>query len=237
MNITTPLLKGAADAAAIPGDSVTSLLKMVGDSAGLFADDSPDGWLGMLMSGLSGVATALAVAIMLTVYFRSGHRSGRDIFRHGLAATAALALLAFVVSDMRHAALAYLGINPSKPAVEFEIRLPKAAALAVTDTQVELHTDRNQTLAQVQHLLASDADGRSILRGSVPLEFRTTERVVVLNLPGKARREFKLRLAASPSRSAQFGPWHLADRVASPNRGETARTEPNDAFAIRYRVL
>jgi len=237
MNITIPLLKGAADAAAIPGDSVTSLLKMMGDSAGLFADNSPDGWLGMLMSGLSGVATALAVAIMLTVYFGSGHRSGRDIFRHGLAATAALALLAFVVSDMRHAALAYLGINPSKPAVEFEIRLPKAAASAVTDTQVELHTDRNQTLAQVQSLLASDTDDRSILKGWVPLRFRTTDRVVVLNLPGKAQCRFKLRLAASPTHSDQFGPWQLADRVASPLKGEETRTEQNDAFQIRYRVL
>src|SRR5947207_6994754 len=179
MNLTSPILKGAVHAADLPGDSVTSFLKTIASAAGFFADDSPDGWLGMLMSGLSGVATALAVAIMLTVYFRSSHRSGRDIFRHGLAATAAHALLAFVVSDMRHAALAYLGIKPSKPGVEFEIRLPKAAALAVTDTQVELHTDRNQTLAQVQHLLASDADGRSILRGSVPLRFRTTDRVVV----------------------------------------------------------
>jgi len=205
MNITIPLLKGAADAAAIPGDSVTSLLKMMGDSAGLFADNSPDGWLGMLMSGLSGVATALAVAIMLTVYFRSGHRSGRDIFRHG--------------------------------AVEFEIRLPKAAASAVTDTQVELHTDRNQTLAQVQSLLASDTDDRSILKGWVPLRFRTTDRVVVLNLPGKAQCRFKLRLAASPTHSDQFGPWHLADRVASPLKGEETRTEQNDAFQIRYRVL
>src|SRR5207302_4286886 len=142
----------------------------------LFADNSPDGWLGMLMSGLSGVATALAVAIMLPVYFRSGHRSGRDIFRHGLAATAALALLAFVVSDMRHAALAYLGINPSKPAVEFEIRLPKAAMSGVADTQIELHTDRNQTLAQIQGALPSDSDGRSVLRGSVALEYRTTDR-------------------------------------------------------------
>src|SRR5438552_1425222 len=122
MNITIPLLKGAADAAAIPGDSVTSLLKMMGDSAGLFADNSPDGWLGMLMSGLSGVATALAVAIMLT-------------------------------------------------------------------------------------------------------------------LPGKAQCRFKLRLAASPTHSDQFGPWHLADRVASPLKGEETRTEQNDAFQIRYRVL
>jgi hypothetical protein len=237
MNITTPFLKGAARAAELPGDSVASFLKMVGDSTGLFAGDSPDGPLGVLMSGLAGVATALAVAIVLTVYFRSGYRSRRDVVRHGLAAAFALALLAFVVSDMRHAALAYLGINPAKPAVEFEIRLPKAALSAVTDSQIELHTDRNQTLAQMQAALAFDNDGRSVLKGSVALDYRTTDRVVILNLPGQTQCEFKLRLAANPSHSDQFGPWHLADRVASPGGGEESRSEQNDAFAIRYRVL
>jgi hypothetical protein len=237
MNITSPLLKSAAHAAEIPSDSVTSFLKSVGDSIGLFADDSPDGPLGLVMSGLSGVATALAVAIVLTVYFRSGYRTARDIVRHGLAAVAVLGLLAFVVSDMRHAALAYLGINPSKPAVEFEIRLPMKAVTAVADTQIELRTNRNQVLAQVQDLMGLDSEGHSVLRGSVPLEYRTTDRVVVLNLPGNAQCEFKLRLAASPSHSDQFGPWHLADRVASPDKGEESRAEQNDAFAIRYRVL
>ena len=232
MNLTSPFLKGAAHAAGLPDHSVSSLLKTVADSTTRWADDSPDGPLGMLMSGLAGAAAALAVAIMLTVYFRSGYRSTRDMVRHGFATIAVLGLLAFVVSDMRNAALAYLGLNPSKPAVEFEIRLPKAAVSAVTDTQVELHTDRNQTLAKVQSALASSDDGRSILKGSVPLDFRTTERVVVLDLPGQAQCEFKLRLAASPSRSGQFGPWHLADRVASPGSAE-----PKDAFAIRYRVL
>jgi hypothetical protein len=200
-------------------------------------DDSPDGWQGMLMSGLSGIAAALAVAIMLTVYFRTGYRSARDIVRHGLAAAAVLGLLAFVASDMRHAALAYLGINASKPAVEFEIRLPKTAVSAVADTQVELHTDRNQTLARMQGALGSDDDGRSVLRGSVPLDYRTRDRVVILNLPGRAQCQFKLRLAANPTRSDQFGPWHLADRVAAPNGNEETRSEQNDAFAIRYRVL
>ena len=237
MNVTSPILKGAAHAAELPGDSVTSFLKMVAYSTGLFADDSPDGWLGMLMSGLAGVATALAVAIILTVYFRTGHRSARDIFKHGLAAAAVLALLAFAATDMRHAALAYLGINPSKPAVEFEIRLPKAASLAVADTQIELHTDRNQTLAQVQGALVSDEDGRSILKGSVPLDFRTTDRVVVLNLPGQTQRLFKLRLAANPTSMQQFSPWHLADQVASASRTDPARGAPNDVFAIRYRVM
>jgi hypothetical protein len=56
-------------------------------------------------------------------------------------------------------------------------------------------------------------------------------------LPGQAQCQFKLRLAASPSHSDQFGPWHLADRVASPGKGEETRTEQNDSFAIRYRVL
>ena len=61
--------------------------------------------------------------------------------------------------------------------------------------------------------------------------------IVVLNLPGQIQCEFKLRLTASPSHSDQFRPWHLADRVASPNMGEATCTELNDAFAIRYRVL
>ena len=237
MNMTSPILNGAAHAADLPGDSVTSFLKMVADMTGLFADDSSDGVLGMLMSGLAGVATALAVAIVLTVYFRSRYRSVRDLVRHGLAAALVLSLVAFVAYDMRHAALAYLGINPTKPAVEFEIRLPKAALLAISDTQVELHTDRNQTLAKVQGALPSEDDDVSVLRGSVPLDYRTTDRVVILNLPGRASCEFKLRLAASPSPSDQFGPWHLADRVASPTTGEETRGQQHDAFAIRYRVL
>jgi hypothetical protein len=144
--------------------------------------------------------------------------------------------VAFVAYDMRQAALAYLGINPSKPAVEFEIRLPKTALLAISDTQVELHTDRNQKLAQLSDKVYS-SDGRSVLRGSVTLDYRTTDRVVVLSLPGQAQCEFKLRLAANPSRSDQFGPWHLVDRIASPATGEVSDTALHDAFAIRYRVL
>jgi hypothetical protein len=201
------------------------------------AADSSDGTLGILMSGLAGVAAALAVGIFLTMYFRARHRSVRDVARHGLSTAAVLGLLTFVVYDFRHAALAYLGINAAKPAVEFEIRLPKAALSAVSQTQVELHTDRNQTLAKLQEIRSSEADGRSVLTGSVALEYRTRERVVILHLPGQAECEFKLRLAASPSPSDQFGPWHLADRVSSARNGEEPRSQQNDAFAIRYRVL
>src|SRR5436190_10756638 len=116
MNITSPIMAGAVRVAELPGDSVTSLLRMIGAGTGLF-HDSVDGCLGLVMSALAGVAAALAVAILFSIYFR-GYRSPRDLVKHGLAATLVLALIAFVAYDVRHAALAYLGINPAKPAVE-----------------------------------------------------------------------------------------------------------------------
>jgi len=195
--------------------------------------ESADGQLGILMSALSGVAAALAVALTLTVYFRMAYRTWRDVLRHGLAALAAAALFAFVAYDMRHAALAYLGLNPSKPAVEFEIRMPRETLTAASDSQIELLTDRNQTLALVDGV--SDlADGRALLRGAVALNYRTADRVLVVNLPGKGTFEFRLRLPAEPRRTEQFGPWHLADRIASPVAGSVAS---QDAYTIRYRVF
>ncbi len=198
--------------------------------------DGPDGGLGFLMSALAGAATALAVAIVLTVYVHTGHRTARDVIKHSLAAILALGLLVFVASDMRKVALAYLGINPSKPAVEFEIRMPKTDLSVISNTQIELHTDQNQRLARLEGTADSE-DGRIVLKGVVTLDYRTTERVVVLNMPGRAQCEFRLRLAADPSHSKQFGPWHLVDHVASPVAGDPTQNTPHDDFAIRYRVL
>jgi hypothetical protein len=235
MDIATPVLASAGWLAELPGEAITSLVRKTGELTGLFNDD---GGLGLVLSGLAGTAAALAVALALIVYFHTGYRTARDVMKHGIAATVALALVAFVAYDMRDAAFAYLGLNPSKPAVEFEIRMPRTDLSAISNAQIELHTDRNQQLAQVEG--AADTSGdQSVLRGVVTLDYRTTDRVVVVDLPGCGPCEFKLRLAADPSqsRSEQFGPWHLADRVALPDAREPASTGVHDAFAIRYRVL
>lgn len=195
--------------------------------------ESADGRLGILMSALAGIAAALAVALAMTVYFRLSYRTWRDVVRHCLATLAAMVLFAFAAYDMRHAALAYLGLNPSKPAVEFEIRMPRETLTGVADTQIELHTDRNQTLALVEGV-RDLADGRALLRGAVALNHRTADRLLVVNMPGKGTFEFRLRLPAEPHRSGQFSPWHLADRIASPLAGPVA---PQDGYTIRYRVL
>jgi hypothetical protein len=130
-------------------DSLESLLESLGSSIpaflnpgslnpsswSLFAENGPDDGLGVLISGLAGMAAALGVALLLTVYFRR-YRSARDMVRHGLAAAAVLGLLAFAVYDMRPAAPDYLGIGASKPQAGLEIQPPKAAASKLADTRI-----------------------------------------------------------------------------------------------------
>ena len=105
----------------------------------------------------------------------------------------------------------------------------------ISDTQIELRTDRNQKLAQVQDALASTSDGRSVLKGTVTLDYRTTDRMVVLNMPGSAQTQFKLRLPASPSHSDAFSPWHLADGIV-PTTGDAMTSEVGRA-SCRERVF
>ena len=109
---------------------LTGLLGALGDWEAAFSATLDDRF-GALAPVVAGATTALAVAVVVAIYFREGHRSSHDILRHGVAAIVVLGLLAFMASDKRQAALDYLGINPSKPAVEFEMRQPVATALAV----------------------------------------------------------------------------------------------------------
>lgn len=160
----------------------------------------------------------------------------RSIMLRGIGIILIAGALAAGAFSLRSAALSHLGLISKAPAVEFEIRLPRTIAKddLKQDTQVELLTDLNQTLAQLDDNLRATEDGRAVLRGHVPLKFRTSERTVVLSLPGQAQRIFKLRLPPNPSPSNEFGPWHMTDRVAPIG---TARGVPDDSFAIRYRVL
>ncbi len=81
MNITSPMLAGAAHIAELPGDSVTAFLNMIGTATGLF-DDSPDGGLGLALSALAGVAAALAQLAQLEAGFRYfGDFASRDLNR------------------------------------------------------------------------------------------------------------------------------------------------------------
>lgn len=207
---------------------------LIGSAAG-FNVTGVDGPL-VSMIGPAGAGVGFFAAVVHELPVRGG-RSLREIAAHSATVAAILGITIAGACGLRTTTLAHLGLNGTPPAMEFEIRIPPAIAATASqqEMQVELRTDQNQIIAHLEDQLLASDDGRAILKGSVPLEFRTRDRVMVLNLPGQAQRLFRLRLPESPSRSTEFGPWHLVDRVLAPDAARSIA--PNDAFAIRYRVL
>lgn len=106
------------------------LLQSLTDPSAIWPDRDIDDGSGLLMPALAGVAAAVTVALMLAIYFQTGYRSYRDMIRHGLAAALGLSLLAFVIYDMRNAAIAH--IARVRPASEFELEWQKATERAKT---------------------------------------------------------------------------------------------------------
>jgi hypothetical protein len=186
------------------------------------------------LGAMAGFLIAIGLALRLT----GRARSMREGAQSSLVIAAALAVIFAAGSNLRLSAMEHLGLNAGARSIEFEIRLPPVIATGSSkrEAQVELHTDVNQSIAQLRGgEVSSTEDGRAILKGTVPIEFRTAERTLVLNLPGQPQRLFKIRLAANPSRSVEFSPWHLVDFVAN-TKGERERPILDD-FAIRYRVI
>lgn len=208
-------------------------------SAATFAIPGPDGIAdAFAFFGPLGALIGLTAGAALTLHLKRGIRGPLNIVRRAALMLAVIAIAVVGMMQIGTAALGHLGINPKPAEVAFEIRLPQQTVsdMARTEAQVELHTDRNQTVARLDGEWTLSEDGRPVLRGSVPLAYRTTQRTVILTLPGQPARLFKLRLAESPSQSEEFSPWHQVDFI---DKGTAApeRARPDEGFAIRYRVL
>lgn len=127
--------------------AAAELTSLLSDPAGILpADDGT----GLLMPALAGIAAAVTVALALAIYFQTGYRSYRDMIRHGLAAAIGLALMAFVISDMRNAALAYLVKTPEKPAAQFELQWQKTTERARELANEMERTTRTSSAANLQ---------------------------------------------------------------------------------------
>jgi hypothetical protein len=176
----------------------------------------------------------LLAFIFLAVLFGRRRTAGWSMGRGVLAAAIAGGIIVGA-SEAGGAFFDSIGINPFAPDFEFEIRLPAGskAPAARDDIQIELHTDRNQIVATLRDV-ARDGD-RPVLYGVAPLKFRTTERRIVMSLPGEPVRVFRIRLPARPAPSADYGPWQQVDFIEDARR-ETRRAEVTADYAIRYRV-
>jgi hypothetical protein len=176
----------------------------------------------------------LGLGILLVLRYRGGHRALPALAGRGALVVLALAAIVGGAIWYRFATLPHF--SGAEPKAEFEIRWPAGKPAPTRNgLRIELHTDRNTTDA----LLGTDwrgADGgRPVVRGLVPLYFRTAQRILVLKLAGEPDRLFTLRLGATPRYSDQYGAWQKLDYVAADGE-QPRRPRAGEEFELRLRV-
>lgn len=127
--------------------------------------------------------------------------------------------------------------NALPPQLKFELRFPANATLPdkFEDVKIALETDKN-TMPGIWESEAKTEDGRTIASGSVEVYFRSSQRFVVLRVPGQPDRLFKLNLASNPKASPEYGPWQPLDFVDDDPNGEIRKAKSEEGYEIRYRI-
>ena len=131
-----------------------------------------------------------------------------------------------------------LGQNTAAPRLYFEMKIP--AALSPPEKRrairINLDTDRNQMPADLSPERFTEADGVLTIPGSVELYYRTSERVLVLDLGTGTQIVFRPGIPASPDTS-DWSEWKKADGIfTAPEQTVGAAPGPDDRYEARYRV-
>jgi hypothetical protein len=228
------LLAGIAGAAAgflfglVAGGILSCVLGLSGfeGGAGFFAVAIGIG------TGFIGLILGIVVVLRKRGRYRRfgavvGHTAAILLAMGGLATAGVFARLAMV----EH----YDGASPQ---LHFEIRLPANAAIPERKAvEIELNTDKNATGAVLADTwLRRDGD-RPVIAGMIPLYLKTSQRIVVLSLPGEPKRLFTLSLSRTPKPAPNFGDWRRVDFIDDP-RDSAGPQQPGkkDDFEIRIRV-
>lgn len=127
--------------------------------------------------------------------------------------------------------------NTLAPALEFEIRVPAAMPVPnPTALRVELHTDKNVGEGQLAERWLTVENGAHVMRGSVPLAFKTSSRLLVVFLPDQATRLFKLPLARDPDSTKSLSAWRRPEMIDAPGEDQPRAAPADDLVEMRYRV-
>jgi hypothetical protein len=151
----------------------------------------------------------------------------------GIAAVVGVVL--FVVWQSVDHRLTYDGAGAT---LEFEIRVPAGFALPSTPNgvSVDISTDKNQQPGYLADpWLRRDGDWQ-VISGGVELYFRTSQRLLVLNLGDGRDRLFRIRLPAKPDPDVGWSEWQKVDFIGIAHQPQTVPPGPDDPFEIRYGI-
>jgi hypothetical protein len=207
--------------------------------AGWFGMSDFEGGRGMfafLGVGPIGGLLGMVVSIWAVLRRRSATASlGRSAARIGVVVGAIAALVGAGIWLRLATMDTYSGEAP--PMLEFEIRVPVAMALPERSAvEVELHTDKNVGQSWFADPWLRAEGGHQVIAGGVPLDFKTSSRLLVVSLRGQPTRLFRLELSRDPASTAALGSWVRPDHVDHPDQAQPVAAPPDDPVGLRYRV-
>ena len=224
----------------IAGAAAGFLLGLVGGGIlasvlGISGFEGGAGYFAVAVAAAFGVV-GLVLGIVMVLRRRRRHRRVGALIGQTLIILLAMGGLATAGVFARLAMVDHY--DGASPQLFFEIRLPadspmpERAALGI-----ELQTDKNAATAQFGETWLRYDGGRPVIAGTIPLYLKTSQRLVVLSLPGEPKRLFKLNLSRTPKIAERFGAWRPVDLVDDAREAAGPRTPGRrDDFDIRVRV-
>ena len=194
------------------------------------------GMFGAFVAGPIGGLFGMIASAWLALRRRDRQASsGRTLARLGAVLAAIAALVAAGIALRFYTIDVYTDTLP--PDLEFEIRVPADAAVPDrSQLSVEVHTDRNVGEGQVFDDWSQADGGYRVIRGAVPLAFKTSSRLLVVRFPDQPTRLLRLPLSRDPSSAPDLGPWRHVDLIDVAGEGAPRKAPADDPIEIRYRV-
>lgn len=236
---------------------MTFLLALIGASAGLAAGFVTAAAIAYAVAGAMGVSdfeggrgmvaffffgpvggiAGLLLGVWLVLRLRGLHSLDK-LVGYGASAVVSLVAIAGATVGLLYMTGDVLRPNQAPLQLEFELRLPPRTTIPpqLDVVKVALNTDKNAMPARLLADLRQDGD-RAVICGHVDLYFRTSNRLLVLGLPGEPDRIFRLALSARPRISESYSAWTHVDFVAGTPDTPPRKAGPEDDFDIRYRVI
>jgi hypothetical protein len=235
MTLLLALLGGIAGAVAgfLLGLGIGSLLV---PAFGITGFEGASGYFAVAI-GLLGGGTGLIAGIVLILRYKGGLRRPGAILGRTALVLGGLAALIVIGIQIRLATLEHFPGN-IVPQLHFEIRLPAEAAQPQRQgIDFEMLAGSQRSGGQFKDPWLRRDGERYVLSGFVPLYTRTSQRILVVTMPGQPRLLFSIGLASTPRPSAGFGEWQRVNFVDDlrPD-GEPRRPDGAERFDIRFYV-
>jgi hypothetical protein len=194
------------------------------------------GYFAVFIGGPIGAALGIVLGALVILRRRRTDSVGAVTGKLGVVVVSLAVLAAGVLG------LLYLTqdiVNPSgvAPQLVFEIRLPAGATPPGGEERpIELQTNKNRMTANMDRAATRDDGGRPVIGGLVEMYYRTSQRMLVMNMPDKTDVIFNIKLRRVPRHSPEFSAWQRVDSIGEHGKTQPRRTTAADNYEIRYRT-